>query len=276
MLKETHSLKTERSKEQRMLNLRALRNEELNRVLSSFPQEAHILELGAGAGWQALTLKSEGHHVQAVDLKNSSYLDHAVFPVIPYDGHSLPFNSGSFDVVFSSNVLEHIQHLDRFNEEIHRVLKPLGIAIHVLPTGSWRFWTSITHPAWVIRRIFEIVQQRYMTSDSLSKVSISANARWYHAIWPNRHGEKGNSLTELYHFSRYTWRKHFTCHGWTLLKVKPLGIFYTGNQIFHNHLNFQLRSALANIFGSSSCVYICKGRYSLSQNKNATHQGDKN
>ena len=71
MLNETHSLKPERSKEQRMLSLRALRNEELNRVLPSFPQEAQILELGAGAGWQALTLQSKGHHVQAVDLNNS-------------------------------------------------------------------------------------------------------------------------------------------------------------------------------------------------------------
>jgi SAM-dependent methyltransferase len=276
MLNETHSLKPERSKEQRMLSLRALRDEELNRVLSSFPQEAHILELGAGAGWQALTLQSKGHHVLAVDLNNSSYLDHAIFPVIPYDGHSLPFKSGSFDVVFSSNVLEHIQHLDSFDEEIHRVLKPLGMAIHILPTGSWRFLTSITHPVRLVRRIFERVQQRYMTSDSFSRARISKTARWYYTIRPNRHGEKGNSLTELYRFSRYAWRKHFTCHGWELLKVKPLGIFYTGNQLFHNHLNLQLRSSLANIFGSSTCVYICKGRHSLSRNKNATHQGDKN
>lgn len=259
-----------------MLNLRALRNEELNCVLSSFPQGSHILEIGAGAGWQAQTLQNKGHHVQAVDINDSSYLDHAVFPVISYDGHSLPFSSDSFDVVFSSNVLEHIQHMDRFNEEIHRVLKPFGIAIHILPTGSWRFWTSITHPVWVIRRIFEMVQQRYMTSDSLPKARISENARWYHTIWPNRHGEKGNSLTELYHFSRYSWRKHFICHGWELLKVKPLGIFYTGNQILHKHLNFQFRGSLANIFGSSSCVYICKGRHLLYQHKNAAHHGDKN
>lgn len=101
MLKETCSLKPVCSSEQRILNLQALRNEELNHVLSSFPQGAHILEIGAGAGWQALTLQSKGHYVQAVDLYDSSYLDHAVYPVIPYDGHSLPFSSGSFDVVFS-------------------------------------------------------------------------------------------------------------------------------------------------------------------------------
>ena len=254
-----------------MLNLQALRNEELERVLSFFPREAHILELGAGAGWQALMLQGKGHDVQAVDLNDSSYLEHAVFPVMPYDGYSLPFSSGSFDVVFSSNVLEHIQHLDSFNEEISRVLKPHGMAIHIMPTASWRFWTSITHPAWVMRRIYELIQQRFMTSGSLTGASISSKARWYHTIWPNRHGEKGNSLTELYYFSRCAWGKHFTSHGWNLLKVKPLGIVYTGNQLFHNHLNLQIRSMLASIFGSSSCVYVCRGEQSSTRNKSATH-----
>lgn len=257
-----------------MLNLRELRSEELNRILSFFPPEAHILEIGAGAGWQALSLQNNGHHVQAVDLHNSSYLEHAVFPVIPYDGRNLPFKSNSFDAVFSSNVLEHIQHLNSFNDEIHRVLKSYGIVIHILPTGSWRFWTSITHPAWVIRRIFEVIQQRYLSSDSLSKNKISAKARWYHIFWPNRHGEKGNSLTELYHFSHYAWRKQFMLHGWELLNVIPLGLFYTGNQILHKHLSLQLRSSLANFLGSSTCVYICRNRQSLPLNKNTSHQGN--
>ncbi|MCU7936930.1 MAG: class I SAM-dependent methyltransferase [Candidatus Thiodiazotropha sp. (ex Dulcina madagascariensis)] len=252
-----HHPKAKHGKEQRLLNLRSLRDAELNRVMTFFPQKARILELGAGAGWQAAALRKKGHHVFAVDLNTNNHQDHSIFPVIPYDGHNLPFRRDSFDVVFSSNVLEHIQHLDRFEEEIQRVLKPHGTAIHILPTGSWRFWTSITHPAWVFRRIFEIVMQQTKTPNTSLRHNISANARWYHTIFPNRHGERGNSLTELYHFSRYAWRRHFVRHGWQLQKADPLRIFYTGNQILHNHLSLHLRSLLANFLGSSSCVYIC-------------------
>lgn len=258
MTYKVHNQEAAYIKQQRLLNLRAMRHEELNRILSYFPPESHILELGAGAGWQSLTLQQKGHHVHAVDLIENSYRINAVFPIIPYDGYNLPFDSGSFDIIFSSNVLEHIQHLDLFEEEILRVLKPDGLAIHILPTGSWRFWTSITHPAWVLRRLIELLYQYSASSELQHTSNIPSNAHWYHAIWPNRHGEKGNSLTELYHFSRYAWRKHFKIHDWHLQKVEPLGIFYTGGQILHKHLKMGLRCKLAKLFGSSTCVYVCR------------------
>ena len=77
----------------------------------------------------------------------------AAWPVIVYDGQSIPLESDSVDIVFSSNVLEHIRDVEPFQSEVHRVLKPGGNAVHVLPTSSWRFWTSITSFPDKIRRI---------------------------------------------------------------------------------------------------------------------------
>jgi 2-polyprenyl-3-methyl-5-hydroxy-6-metoxy-1,4-benzoquinol methylase len=243
--------------EKRLLNLKSLRLEELKQVLPSIPHKSHILELGAGAGWQAQELQKRGHSVQAIDLETSNYQEYSVFPVIPYDGVNIPFERETFDVIFSSNVLEHVQHLDKLEKEIQRVLKPQGIAIHVLPSGSWRLWTSISHPAWVIRRVSEILRQYHTNPSSSIKKQISSNARWYHVIWPNRHGEKGNHITEVYYFSRHAWRHHFERHGWKLTLVKPLGLFYTGNQILHQHIDFRQRAFLSGLLGSSTCVYIC-------------------
>ena len=95
-----------------------------------------LLEIGAGTGWQALALVKRGYEVSAVDLPASKYAGDRVFPVIDYDGHTLPFKDGAFGMVYSSNLLEHIPHLEAFQQEIHRVLRPDGCVVHVLPSSS--------------------------------------------------------------------------------------------------------------------------------------------
>jgi ubiquinone/menaquinone biosynthesis C-methylase UbiE len=65
--------------------------------------------------------------------------------IIDYDGHSIPFDNQSFDIVFSSNVMEHILHTYEIQKEISRVLNNDGISIHVMPTPTWRILTNITH-----------------------------------------------------------------------------------------------------------------------------------
>lgn len=53
-------------------------------------------------------------------------------------GENIPFNPGTFDVVYSSNVLEHVQQPAKVLDEALRVLKPGGIAVIVFPNyGSW-------------------------------------------------------------------------------------------------------------------------------------------
>src|SRR4051812_48480010 len=102
--------------------LDSLRAAELKLVLSLFPPKgARVLEIGAGRGHQAALLRQSGFDVEAIELKDSPYQER-LFPVANYDGSTIPFADRSFDVVYSSNVLEHIPHLDRIHSEILRVL----------------------------------------------------------------------------------------------------------------------------------------------------------
>ncbi len=49
-----------------------------------------------------------------------------------------PVNSGEYDVVIASNIIEHLWNTDGFLTEIHRVLKPSGYAIISTPNlASW-------------------------------------------------------------------------------------------------------------------------------------------
>ena len=130
-------------------SLQAIRAYELERVIGLFPPHCRVLEIGAGAGWQSKAIGDRGHAVEAIDIGGSAYADVRVWPVRDYDGFHIPFPDGSFDVVFSSNTLEHIRHVETFQDEIRRVLNPDGIAVHILPTGSWRWWSNVAHYPYV-------------------------------------------------------------------------------------------------------------------------------
>ena len=125
-------------------HLDAIRGAELDTIASFFPVGARILEIGAGTGKQALELQRRGFEVTAIEVADSNYAAHRVFPIKDYDGRTIPLGDRSVDLVFSSNVLEHVEDLSRMHAEIRRVLAPGGACIHVLPTHTWRFWTTLT------------------------------------------------------------------------------------------------------------------------------------
>lgn len=50
-----------------------------------------------------------------------------------YDGHKLPFDSQSFDIILSTQVFEHIEHFNDVFGELERVLKKGGFLIITVP-----------------------------------------------------------------------------------------------------------------------------------------------
>ncbi|WP_295580003.1 class I SAM-dependent methyltransferase [uncultured Lamprocystis sp.] len=234
-------------------HLLALRARELRlaaALIGRTPQR--ILEIGGGNGWQARLLERIGHDVVSIDVAPRTD-GAAAYPVLGYDGHHIPYGDGSFDVVFSSNVLEHIAHLDLFEMEIHRVLRPNGRAIHVLPTSAWRVWTSIAHPFRVIRAVRSLFNPRGRAKTGVKEV---ATHRWYNAFWPERHGERGNSLTEVYWFSKRAWTRHFEHTRWSVESTLSAGIFYTGQSVLHVYLGFSARRVLARYLGAATRIYV--------------------
>ena len=125
-------------------HLNDLRAVEIEEIAKHFPVGARVLEIGAGTGKQALELKNRGFDVEAIEIASSHYSDDRIFPIVDFDGRHIPFPDASFDVAFSSNVLEHIPDLTQTHAEIARILKPTGYAVHVLPTHVWRCLTGGT------------------------------------------------------------------------------------------------------------------------------------
>ena len=115
-----------------------VRNELLGR-LEDFPlAPKSILDLGAGTGHSSRALKRRypAAIVVAVDIapgmlekarEQSRWLRR--FERVRADAYSLPFAAGSFDLIFSSLMLQWCDDLDAVFAEIARVLKPGGALI---------------------------------------------------------------------------------------------------------------------------------------------------
>lgn len=62
----------------------------------------------------------------------------AIWPIVSEDLMALTFPHSSFDVVVTSDVLEHVPDLDRSLAEIHRVLVPGGVTLSTFPFSFLR------------------------------------------------------------------------------------------------------------------------------------------
>lgn len=252
--------------------VKQLREVELEAAESFFSKGCRVLELGAGAGWQAKMLTEKGYDVLALEFANpgfSGLREISVFPIQDYDGVNIPSPDASFDVVFSSNVLEHVEHEHLLQNEIHRVLKPSGTAFHIVPSPFWRAWSWVTHYLFVAQNLTTRLRKpnphtsgSHTSSPQLENstphMSKSFMQKLKFFAIPERHGESGNVLSEAWYFSNFRWKKTFKSAGFTVENIHSIPLFYTGYGILSQKLGIPLRRRLAKVLGHATTLYVVK------------------
>jgi SAM-dependent methyltransferase len=243
-------------------HLNALRASEIEDILTRFPPGARILELGAGTGRQALEISRRGFEVEAIEIGSSNYAEVRLFPIVDYDGRNIPFPDNSFDVVFSSNVLEHVPDLAKMHAEILRVLRPGGKCVHVLPTDSWRFWTTLSAFPAALQYALTLRDQFRINwpvngaeFQRLKSVGLGVARHLSAPFRQTRHGERGNIITEVWYFRPSWWRANFQQNGFRIFTDAPMGVFYTGNMVRHTKWSIQFRRKAARWFGSACHIF---------------------
>ena len=221
--------------------------------LKNFKTE-HVLEIGCGLGYCSALLSKISGSVVATDLAEESLLDHAIgldrpknflqnlsvknVQVLPASAEELPFPDNSFDLVFSSHVLEHVPNKEKAVREINRVLRPGGIHFCVTPTRSDLIYYLFIHYAYLGKRAIHHVQKFFSkkkiggaSPQAEKKVPLGSSVRQQlkHFPFPPVHGNEKHYLLELKKWSFSDWKSLLTNGG----KIPLVGQYSTQiNPIF--------------------------------------------
>jgi SAM-dependent methyltransferase len=129
------------------------------RKLQSFAKgkSLSVLDLGCGDGTVLEYLLDYGYDLYGYDFPEcsaalkkrlgtyfgASYDKHLR---ITEDKRSIPFDDGSFDVIYANQVFEHIRFLGSILQECTRVLKPNGVLLATFPLATCPIETHIGIP----------------------------------------------------------------------------------------------------------------------------------
>ncbi len=132
-----------------------IRQLEWKAIKPYIPKKATFLDVGCGAGYSLMKAYTELEcEVQGIDPEPGAHgvgrFTEGLWkerPIIQGFAEALPFPDASFEVVYSSHVLEHVENEAIALQEMKRVLKPGGVLIIGMPTAAMT-WVALLS-AWV-------------------------------------------------------------------------------------------------------------------------------
>ena len=108
-----------------------------------------VVDIGGGGGWFTAAFRAAGAHCYLFEPDPAELFSRAEVPAgaVVADGYWLPVRDGGADVVFSSNVLEHVPDPIGLIEEMIRVTRPGGL-IYLSYTNWYSPWGGHEMSPW--------------------------------------------------------------------------------------------------------------------------------
>ncbi len=97
-----------------------------------------VLDVGTGSGTIVHDLAALCAAAVSVD-RTDERLDRSGYAFVRVGDERLPFRDGSFDVVVSNHVIEHVRDQALHVSEMHRVLRPGGVVYLATPNKYWLY-----------------------------------------------------------------------------------------------------------------------------------------
>jgi SAM-dependent methyltransferase len=247
--------------------INAVRTQELHAILRRYGtllEGKDLLEIGSGAGAQLLVLAQICKSAIGIE---TTFRSDRLSKVIDYDGRNIPFPDASFDVVFSSHAMEHVADEKALHKDIHRVLRPNGVCLHVVPTAAWRFYTSVLYHPTILRNVARRLRGSGNDTSmyAVGKPSLDTRSLWRsrfrYVFTQSRHGEAGNWFTEHFLFRTAAWRKRFTRLGWIVADTRPEEFFQSGHYFLNERISWSARQRLSRMLGPTGMLFVMRSSH---------------
>lgn len=125
-------------------------------TVQHIPEKAKVIDIGCGIGDLLVDLRARlpGIRISGLDFSPKAIEGaKATFPDGDFRVHliekSLPYPDDSYDVVFCTDVLEHLEHPHSIAAELVRICRPEGMVVIVVPDGAvdqflghYWFWSA--------------------------------------------------------------------------------------------------------------------------------------
>lgn len=229
-----------------------IRKVEWEAIKSYIPFGSSFLDVGCGAGYSLMKATTEfGCEVQGIDPAPG---EHGVGrftedlwkerPILQGNAENIPFLDSSFDIVYSSHVLEHVESESDSLKEMARVLKPDGRLIIGMPTASMAWLAFFSHFLFTTHINILFLCKAFMYKDFKKRLSL--------LFIPRSHSYPRAQFIyyDLKHYRIQNWKKIISCE--FDIEDVILPAFYP----FPDFIQFF--SLRKNFFVSSSVFFICK------------------
>ena len=200
-----------------------------------------ILEIGAGDGHMSSLLINKGWNIIATDPKPRTPMK---TNVIKMNVFNLSYDSNSFEIIFSSNVLEHIQNLPLALAEMKRVLKKKGIMVHTVPTVPIIIFTFVINPIAYFRNII-LALQGIVALRIVNPLNF---------IYTKGHGISKTAFHAIFKWRKKKWKKVFKDINIKIIYSYRLNLAYSLHKTFPFKF-MKLRHLLGRSLGSAD-IYV--------------------
>ena len=185
-------------------------------------KDVKVLEFGSGDGYQIPYLRKLGN-LTASDIYKSEQISRNYSDVefVTCDIRNTPFNTDSFNLIFSNHVLEHIRDITAAFAELKRIGNKECIYAFTVPTSTWLL---LSMPA----QCFNLVR-RTLGKESKVKMSkrgkMDSEAEKWPKFLPKGHGWRKNFFDCLSAFKIKNWHNLFCENGFKVIEMAPLLLY---------------------------------------------------
>jgi SAM-dependent methyltransferase len=213
-------------------HLHDIRTQEIELIFSGCPPRAfgEGLELGAGDGFQSALLSRYVAHLTSTDydpaIRSLPSSPSVTYQVGDAEEVDKAFPASHFDLVFSSNLLEHVPDPVKTLRGVAAVLKDEGITIHVIPNVFWKLSSIALYiPYRFATRMERMTQPTRVQEGGHQPVNNPKTPRPRRSflarqLWPEPHGVSKTNREELRAFSLSRWREAFEGAGLRVITIR--------------------------------------------------------